>query len=236
MSLSAFTLVYASPKIGGLGIDPRENSLYADHLTPRRGWETNPLRTIYVVTMHDSITASEHAIDFGEETQWFALQVDSKKASMTTAHLQHKGFETFTPTYAITRQWCDRKRSAELPLFPGYMFARLDYRNRLPVLVTPGVYGIVSCGKQPAPIPETEINSLKEVTRSGLRFGPWPFLTKGEQVTIARGVLAGLTGIVVEVKKSLRVVLCVDLIQRAVAVEVDADVLTSVKPKAVLHS
>ena len=189
-----------------------------------------------MVTMPNFMTASEQPIDLGEETQWFALQVDVKKATLTTAHLQYKGFETFTPSYTITRQWCDRKRNAELPLFPGYMFARLDIRNRLPVLVTPGIYGIVSCGKQPVPIADTEISSLKEVLRSGLPFGPWEFLTKGEKVTITRGALAGLTGIVVEVKKTLRVVLCVDLIQRAVAVEVDADVLTSVKPKAVLHS
>jgi transcription antitermination factor NusG len=61
-------------------------------------------------------------------------------------------------------------------------------------------------------------------------------LTKGEKVTITQGALAGLTGIVVEVKKTLRVVLCIDLIQRAVAVEVDADILRSVKPKAVMYS
>jgi transcription antitermination factor NusG len=186
--------------------------------------------------MPNFMTASEEAIDFGEETQWFALQVDVKKATLAAAHLQHKGFETFTPSYTITRHWCDRKSNANLPLFPGYMFARLDARNRLPVLVTPGVYGIVSCGKQPVAITDTEINSLKEVLRSGLPFGPWAFLTKGEKVTITQGALAGLTGIVVEVKKTLRVVLCIDLIQRAVAVEVDADILRSVKPKVAMYS
>ena len=186
--------------------------------------------------MPNFMTASEQPIHQTEETQWFALQVDVKKASIATEHLQYKGFETFTPSYTITRRWCDRQREAELPLFPGYMFARLDCRNRLPVLVTPGVYGIVSCGKQPLPVADSEITALKEVLRSGLPFGPWAFLTKGEKVTITKGALAGLTGIVVEVKKTLRVVLCIDLIQRAVAVEVDADVLTSVKPKAVLPS
>ena len=186
--------------------------------------------------MPNFMNASQHPIEFNEETQWFALQVDTKKATLAAAHLQHKGYETFTPFYTITRQWCDRKRNAELPLFPGYMFARLDGRNRLPVLVTPGVYGIVSCGKQPVPLAESEITSLKEVMQSGLPFGPWAFLAKGEKVTITRGALAGLTGIVVEVKKTLRVVLCIDLIQRAVAVEVDADLLSSVKPKAVLRA
>jgi transcription antitermination factor NusG len=186
--------------------------------------------------MPNSMSASQQPVEFSEETQWFALQVDIKKAALATAHLQHKGFETFTPSYTITRHWCDRKSNAELPLFPGYMFARLDSRNRLPVLVTPGVYGIVSCAKQPVPVADAEIDSLKEVMRSGLPYGPWELLTKGEQVTITRGALAGLTGTVVEVKKTLRVVLCIDLIQRAVAVEVDADLLRPVKTKAVLRS
>ena len=189
-----------------------------------------------MVTMSNFMHAPEQPTALQEETQWFALQVDVKKAAMTTAHLQHKGYETFTPCYTFVRRWCDRKRNAELPLFPGYMFARLDPRNRLPVLVTPGVYGIVSCGKQPVPLADSEITSLKEVMQSGLPFGPWAFLAKGEKVTITRGALAGLTGIVVEVKKTLRVVLCIDLIQRAVAVEVDADLLASAKPKALLHT
>lgn len=217
-----------------LDIDPSKKSFYSEpSRTPCRVWEIIVVWTIRVVTMPNFMSASEKPGELNEETQWFALQVDVKKATLATAHLQYKGFETFTPSYTITRHWCDRKRNAELPLFPGYMFARLDGRNRLPALVTPGVYGIVSCGKQPVPVADAEISSLKEVMRSGLPYGPWAFLTKGEKVTITRGALAGLTGIVVEVKKTLRVVLCIDLIQRAVAVEVDADLLASVKSNAV---
>jgi transcription antitermination factor NusG len=229
--LSSFTSVYASPKIA-------LTQAVIDSILNRTGRLVAPrnkslLRTIPVVTMPNFTTAAENAGVLEEERQWFALQVDIKKAARIETHLQQKGFETFTPIYAITRQWCDRKRTAELPLFPGYMFARLDCRARLPVLVTPGVFGIVSYGKQPAPICESEISSLKDVARSGLPFHPWPYLAKGERVTITRGALTGLTGIVVVIKKSLRVVLCIDLIQRAVAVEVDADVLSSVTQKVI---
>lgn len=180
-----------------------------------------------VVTMSAFQIPSPTAPPTEPDRQWFALHVETKHSDRVELHLAHKGFETFAPQYTVTKLWSDRKRRVALPLFPGYLFARLHENDRMPVLVTPGVYSIVGCGRQPIPISDLEISSLREVTRSGLPFEPCAYLTKGERVTIAEGALAGLTGIVVEVKKTARVVLSIDLIQRAVAVEVDATMLAS---------
>jgi transcription antitermination factor NusG len=160
--------------------------------------------------------------------RWYALQVDGKLLTQVAGHLRYKGFETFIPVCKAMQYRSDKKRSIESPLFPGYVFARLEIENRLPVLVTPGVYGIVRYGRQPAPICDTEIASLKEIVKSGVHCEPWAYLNKGDKVTITHGPLAGLTGILVEVKKSLRVVISIDLIQRAVAAEVDLDAIQPV--------
>jgi transcription antitermination factor NusG len=71
-------------------------------------------------------------------------------------------------------------------------------------------------------VEETEIEALQALVASGLPSTPWPYLEVGEQVRIDAGPLRGRTGILVEFKGTHRLVLSVALLQRSVAVEVDA--------------
>jgi transcription antitermination factor NusG len=91
---------------------------------------------------------------------WFALQVRARSEQAIAELLCSKGYDEFLPLYYCKRRWSDRVKRALQPLFPGYVFCRLDLQNRLPVLVTPGVLQIVGVGKTPAPIDEKEIISL----------------------------------------------------------------------------
>jgi len=84
----------------------------------------------------------EHAVEALEApptTQlWYALRVKSNFERTTIAMLSGKGFETYLPLYRQPRRWSDRTTVTELPLFPGYVFARFDVNCRLPILTTPG--------------------------------------------------------------------------------------------------
>ena len=108
-----------------------------------------------------------------------------------------------------------------MPLFPGYLFCRMNPHNRLPVLQTPGVIQIVGVGKSPIPVEEEEIAAIQRAEKSGLSVMPWPYLKVGHVARIEDGPLSGLTGIVVKIKSGLKLVLSVTLLQRSVAVEVD---------------
>jgi len=101
----------------------------------------------------------------------------------------------------------------------------VDRSERVRVLEVPGVLTVVGGpGRQPAPLPEAEIEAL----RAGLhlrRAEPHPLLTAGQRARIRSGALAGMEGVVVRQKGSLRVVLTVNLILQSVAVEVDGSEL-----------
>lgn len=126
--------------------------------------------------------------------------------------------------YRSRRRWSDRFKQLDLPLFPGYLFCRFDYPDRVgPVLTTPGVIGIVSAGKTPIPVAEEEIEAVKRIVHSGLAAQPWPFLRVGSNVYIERGSLTGLEGFVISANKVHRLVVSVTLLQRSVAVEIDRD-------------
>ncbi len=136
--------------------------------------------------------------------------------------LEGKGYEPFLPVYQRSRQWSDRQKKLDAPLFPGYLFCRLDPEQRMPVLTTPGVLSIVGSGKTPEPIPDSEIASIQAVLRSGKAAEPWPYLKAGERIRVAQGAMTGLEGLLVKKKNQCRLVVSVELLQRSVAVEIDA--------------
>lgn len=152
---------------------------------------------------------------------WYALQCWLRKETMIAAHLEGQGFECFLPKYKSLREWSDRKKEVEQPLFPGYLFCRFDYTQRRPVVVTPGVLQVVGCGRTPTPIEDREIEAIQTAVASGVPGQPWPYLEVGEKVRIHTGKLSGLEGILVNFKGNHRVVLSVTLLQRSVALEVD---------------
>jgi transcription antitermination factor NusG len=153
-------------------------------------------------------------------TQWFALRVKSRfeKAVALAAH--NKGFEEFLPLYQIRHEWSDRYKSVDLPLFPGYVFCRLEAQHRFPLLTIPGVMHVVGIGRIPSPIDDAEILAIQNVTRSQLQVEPWPFLEFGERVRLKAGPLNGIEGFLIQLQKP-RVILNLPILRQAIAVEIE---------------
>lgn len=160
---------------------------------------------------------------------WFALQVKQRYEQLTATALRNRGYEQFLPLYKHRRRWSDRFKQVDLPLFPGYLFCKLDPTNRLPVLTTPGVVLIVGIGKVPVPVEESEIAAVRSIVASQLPAQPWPFLRAGQRVRIDYGPLRGVEGVFLNHKNQFRLVVSVMILQRSVAVEVDSDWVTPLK-------
>ena len=154
---------------------------------------------------------------------WFAVSVKTRSEKNVATIARNKGIEEFLPLYQRRSRWSDRVKSLEVPLFPGYVFCRLNPEHRLPLLTIPGVFHIVGVGKIPIPLDEAEITALQTATQSGLATEPWPFLGIGQSVLVERGPLAGLKGLLVDVRKRYRIVLSISLLNRSVATEIDRD-------------
>jgi transcription antitermination factor NusG len=152
---------------------------------------------------------------------WYALQVRPRYEKQIALALVNKGIDGFLPLYRHRSRWSDRMKEVQLPLFPGYLFCRLDLNHRLPVLITPGVLHIVGIGKTPHPVEEDEITALQSIIFSGLNAEPRSYLNIGEKVRIEVGPLAGTEGILTAIKGSARLVVSVGLLQRSVSVEIN---------------
>jgi transcription antitermination factor NusG len=157
------------------------------------------------------------------ESQWFALVVKPRHEKAVDTALRTKGIESFLPLYSERRRWADRYTNVILPLFPGYIFSRFDPGSRSFILSTPGLFDIVRCGKEPVPIPAEEIAALQIAVNCGQPTEPWPHLAVGEIVDMDGGPMAGLSGKVLEIKNSMRLVLSVGLLNRSILIEIERE-------------
>lgn len=154
--------------------------------------------------------------------RWFAIQTRSRHEKLVRSQLELRNVEHFLPTMRRLSQWTDRKKEIEVPLFSGYCFARFSLADQLPVLQSQGVVRVVCFGGQPEPIPDEEIESLRTLTSNSSNYVCHPYLRDGMRVEVIRGPLQGVKGRLVREARLCRLVLSISLLQRAVAIEIDA--------------
>lgn len=153
--------------------------------------------------------------------RWYAVRVRSRCEVRASESFRQRGLTAFNPTYRSARQWSDRVKQLDLPLFPGYVFCRFDASEPLSVLTTAGVVHIVSAGPSPLPVDDKEMDAVRSICESGLPVAPAAPVAVGQEVTVIRGPLAGVDGKVVQIKEASRLIAEISLLQRAVSVELD---------------
>jgi transcription antitermination factor NusG len=159
--------------------------------------------------------------DVRAPSDWHVVYTRHQHETAVDQILTSKGFKTFLPLYRSVRRWKDRIKVLSLPLFPSYMFVNGGLERRLDIMTTPGIHALVSTGGVPAAVPLAEIEAIRRATESGAKVEPHPFLKCGDWIRVKCGPLAGLRGILVRKKNLYRLVLAVEMLGKAAAVEVD---------------
>ena len=153
------------------------------------------------------------------------MWVRPKHEKTVATNLLKLGFDEYVPLQRVRRLWSDRVKVLDAPLFPGYVFCRFAYADRLRVLNSPGVESIVGFGKTEVPVDDSEIDAVRTLVATGKQLAHLPFLRIGQDVLIERGPLAGIRGVVLRDESAWRVVVSVEALDRSIAVEVDREVL-----------
>ena len=171
-----------------------------------------------------SSTATEASLQAAQTPatgDWYALYTFPRNEKLVAEQIKRRSFTCFLPVYRSVRRWKDRRKELELVLFPGYVFVQMALEKKLKVLEIPGAVRLVSFNGQPATLPASEIEILKNRLSGARGLEPHPYLWTGRRVRVRSGALEGLEGIVLRRKDRCRVVFSVDLLKRSVAVEVD---------------
>ena len=161
---------------------------------------------------------------------WYAIYVRSRHEKSVHAELQQKGIESSLPLISVTRQWSDRRKKVEVPLFRGYVFVKIDIKNeKLPVLTTSGVVKFVAFNNVTVPIPEDQMYWLQQMIASDLLLSQEQDFPIGTEIDVMFGPLKGLRGRVKQKNSETRLVVWFDAIMQGVSVEIDPTWLTPVR-------
>lgn len=159
------------------------------------------------------------------ERNWYAVYTIPQNEKSVVRHLDVRQVESFLPTYESTHVWKNHQRmKVVLPLFPTYLFVRIQAQERATVLSAPGIIRIVGNCRGPLPLADSDIDFLRsDFCRQ--RVEPYRDLVVGQRVRVKCGTFQGVQGVLVRKKDSLRFVLTLELINQHAAVEVAAEEL-----------
>ena len=96
------------------------------------------------------------------EKKWFALYTKPRWEKKVDSVLIRKSIDSWCPLQKIQKQWSDRKKIVEEPLFKSYVFVHIDESERLKVLMTDGVLNFVHHVGKPAVIRDEEIELIRK--------------------------------------------------------------------------
>lgn len=157
--------------------------------------------------------------------EWYAVYTVVRHEKTVNSSLAEKDIETFLPLREEVSRWKDRRKRVHLPLFPGYLFVNMLLLDRWSVLNTRGVVRILGINGNPVPVSVEQIDAIKRVLESKLKYDPYPYFTQGREVVITNGPLQGIKGRILERRGNYRLILSIDIILRSVVVEVDIKVV-----------
>jgi len=128
--------------------------------------------------------------------QWYAIYTKANNEKKLFNSLTGKGIECYLPTRKTKKDWLDRNKWIEEPLFRCYLFVRVSYREFFQALNTPGVVYFVSFGGKAQAIPEIQISNIKAFLAQINHeiFVSFEQINKGRFIDISHGTLKGIQG------------------------------------------
>ena len=156
-------------------------------------------------------------------SRWYAVYVKSRYEKKTSKLLADRHIEAYLPVVVRLKQWSDRKKMVEEPLFKSYLFVRTDLKNYFDILNTPGVVRFVCFEGKPVPVPDNQLVAVKSYIDEydGVDdLEQLPELYEGQIVEITRGTMKGLVGRLVEIRGKQRLIINIEAVGQSLPISV----------------
>ena len=163
--------------------------------------------------------------------QWIAVRSKPRAEKVALKQLEKKGIQAYLPLVRQKRKWSDRMKWVELPLLPGYLFAKVELKNSLFVMQTHGVSTIVKFGDEVAVVQESVVTSIRLALEGGYELEPTEYFINGDEVEVIEGPMKGMKGIVSEIKGEEKLIIKIDALQQAISVHIENKFLQLVGKK-----
>jgi transcription antitermination factor NusG len=155
------------------------------------------------------------------DKNWYALYTKPRWEKKISQLLNEKRIENYLPLQKVLKQWSDRKKWIQEPLFRSYIFVHILPDEYLPTLQTAGVVKFVTFERKAVVIPAVQIEAIKTYVQTGEEIaGEIPDVRTGDRVVVVRGSLKGLEGRLVQISKKKRLRIMIEGIQQSLHIKV----------------
>ena len=158
---------------------------------------------------------------------WWVAHTKSRNEKALAWQMQKKNISYFLPLTEKVYRKSRRVFRSMLPLFSGYVFFCGSEPDRLEVLKTNRVAGLLEVKDQQHLI--AELLPIEKALTSGINLAPYTYIKAGQQCKVIAGPLIGIEGLVVSEQNKTRLVLQVDILGKATCLEIDAALLEIVQ-------
>ncbi len=176
-------------------------------------------------TLRDDHKMTKQEVN-GQIPKWHAIYTRPRFEKQVYTRLMEQGIEAYLPLIKTMRQWSDRKKLVEVPLFTSYVFVHVDRRQYDQVLQTNGVVKYITFEGKAATIPPEQIDNLRIIVNSDERIETsWEKRKKGDRVRVTAGTLKGLKGELISDGNRRKVLVRIEGIDQNLTVEVHPSLL-----------
>lgn len=163
------------------------------------------------------------------DLKWYVVYTMPKGERKVASSFADMGLESYLPLHNVVRQWSDRKKKLEVPLFPNYVFVKMDQTMRSHALSIKELVRFVSVDKNPVVIKESEILTIRKVLNGdNTEVIAENYFQEGMKIRIGDGHFAGLEGIVVGKSNNARLIVKVDGLMKAFSFNLPAQLADAV--------
>ena len=157
------------------------------------------------------------------------IYVRSRHEKNVYSTLLDKGIDAALPMRTVVREWSDRKKKVQLPLFRGYVFVNIDINiDNLNVLQTLGVVKFIGIRNKPSRIPDEQIHWMRMLVAKSATVRAEKEILLGQRVRVAAGPFKGIEGVVKRVGSRSRLVVLIESIMQAVSIEINPNYLEKI--------
>lgn len=168
--------------------------------------------------------------DKKDNKKWFAIYVKSRNEKKVFKLLDDIGVESFLPLITRVKQWSDRKKKVEEPLFHSYLFVNISLTDYYKVLQVPGVVKFITFEKTPVAVPNNQIVAIKQyISDTELHTINYDDFKEGELVKIKSGQMKDLIGRFVKINGKHRVIIDIEVVGQSLPINIARSNVEAVK-------
>ncbi len=166
----------------------------------------------------------------GQQKSWYAIYSKSRSEKRVFEELKSAGIESYLPLIKVLKQWSDRKKWVELPLFRSYLFVNIEKKDYYKVLNIQGVVRYITFEGRAVAIPPGQILAIKQYINSEDELFEYSGeFSVGDQVEIYRGQLKGLSGHLIDIHGKQKVKIEIEGIGHSIALTIPKSYLKLIK-------